>query len=223
MVKEEQYLALRKELEQAGVQLVAVSKTQPPEAVLKLYDLGQRVFGENRVQELLEKQPHLPADIQWHLIGHLQTNKVKQVVPHVSMIESLDSVKLCRTVNTEASKLGIIVDALIQIKIATEESKYGFDPETVIEELREADIRNMRAMRVRGVMGIASLIDDENQVRREFQKLHSLYDELKKTLFADRDDFDQISMGMSGDYPLAIREGSTMVRVGSLIFGERQY
>lgn len=216
------YLSLKKELESAGVTLVAVSKTQPPASILKLYKLGQRIFGENRVQELLDKCKELPADIQWHLIGHLQTNKIRQLIPFVSMISSVDSVRLLYTLQKEAAIAHRRIDVLVQIKISSEATKYGFDPWTVIEELTTAKVSDLSALKFRGVMGMASFVNDSSQVHMEFRLLKSLFDDLKKNLFQHEPLFDQICMGMSGDYHIAIEEGSTMVRIGSLIFGERK-
>jgi pyridoxal phosphate enzyme (YggS family) len=174
------------------------------------------------VQELLDKCNELPADIHWHLIGHLQTNKVRQVIPFVTMISSVDSVRLLHTLQKEAAMANRRVDVLVQIKISSEATKYGFDPETVIEELTAINVTQLPALRFRGVMGMASFVDDSAQVHREFNLLKTLFDDLKKSLFQDEPQFDQICMGMSGDYRIAIAEGSTMVRIGSLIFGERK-
>ena len=216
------YLSIKSEMDAAGVTLVAVSKTHPPETILQVYHLSQRIFGENRAQELLEKQALLPADIQWHLIGHLQTNKVRLIVPHVSMVASVDSIKLLKLLDKEASAINKELDILLQIKIAEEETKYGFDPKSVEEQLITGDYSTLTSLRVRGVMGMASFVDDEVQLRKEFRSLKDLFETLKRNVFADNPDFDQISMGMSGDYQIAIQEGSTMVRIGSLIFGERK-
>lgn len=221
MIHADAYLRLRDELSGRGITLVAVSKTHPPDVVRELYELGHRVFGENRVQELLEKKAVLPDDIHWHLIGHLQTNKVKQAVGAVSMIEAVDSMKLLRMISNEAEKSRSQVDILLQLKIAREETKYGFDPRTIYQELSDADFRALGGIRYRGVMGMASFVDDMDQVRGEFRLLKHHFDTLREKLFHDHKDFDQISMGMSGDFRVAIEEGSTMVRIGSLIFGER--
>ncbi len=222
MVRHSTFLALKSELEASGVEMIAVSKTQPPEAILELYQLGQRIFGENRVQELLEKQPSLPSDIQWHLIGHLQTNKIRPVLPYVSMIESVDSDRLLQSIEKSATQLSRKVEVLLQIKISEEATKYGFDPLTVVNELIAINITQMQYLRFRGVMGMASFVDDETQIRHEFNHLKQIYEQLKRDVFNDYPGFDQISMGMSGDFRIAIEEGSTMVRIGSLIFGERE-
>ena len=221
MIRHHIFSTLKSELDAAGVTLVAVSKTQSPEAILDLYHLGQRVFGENRVQELLQKQVLLPGDIQWHLIGHLQTNKVRQVIPSTSMIESVDSIRLLSTLQKEASLVGQVEDILLQVKISREASKYGFDPVTLVEELTASRVTEMSALRFRGVMGMASFVDDKTQIRNEFRCLKKIFDLLKDQVFSVYQSFDQISMGMSGDFRIAIEEGSTMVRIGSLIFGAR--
>jgi hypothetical protein len=221
MIQRDIFLSLKSELDASGVTLIAVSKTQPPEAVLDLYRLGQRIFGENRVQELMEKRTALPSDIQWHLIGHLQTNKIRMVLPIVSMIASVDSIRLLKAIHKEAASIKHTIEILLQIKISVEATKYGFDPLTVVNDLSLAGITKMPYVQFRGVMGMASFVDDEAQIRHEFKQLKEVYDLLKQTVFNDHIRFDQISMGMSGDYRLAIEEGSTMVRIGSLIFGER--
>lgn len=221
MIQAKKFRELKTTLESQGVTLVAVSKTQSPETILKLYNRGQRIFGENRVQELLEKCHALPDDIQWHLIGHLQTNKVRQVLPVAAMIASVDSTKLLELIHTEAINAGRVIDILLQIKISKDATKYGFDPLTVVDELNAVGISDMTAVRFRGVMGIASLTENAAQIREEFQNLKKMYSYLKNIYFGRSNEFDQISMGMSGDFQIAIDEGSTMVRIGSLLFGER--
>jgi pyridoxal phosphate enzyme (YggS family) len=221
MSLEEQYFELKSELDARQVQLVAVSKTYPAERVMELYQLGQRAFGENKVQELLSKKEHLPNDIRWHLIGHLQSNKVRQVVGSVDLIQSVDSVKLLKRIHREAEEASVQVNILLQIKIAAEETKYGFDPHSVIQELEAINTEQMSAIRFCGVMGMASFVDDPDQVRNEFKFLKQIFDTLKESVFKGRNEFDQISMGMSGDYVLALDQGSTIVRVGSLLFGPR--
>ncbi len=188
---------------------------------MEAYNEGQRLFGENRVQELLQKKDQLPADIEWHLIGHLQTNKVRQLVPFVSMIQSVDSRRLLRVINAEASKITRIVNCLIQIYIADEKTKYGFTMEEAVEMLGSDEFRSMQSVRICGVMGMATFTDDTEQIRREFRFLADCYKQLKSRFFVDDHSFRDISMGMSGDYKIAIGEGSTMVRIGSLIFGSR--
>lgn len=221
-VNTSQYLSISQEVDKAGATLVAVSKTKSPDEIITVYRQGQRIFGENRAQELAEKYPHLPDDIQWHMIGHLQSNKVKYIAPFVRMIESVDSFKLLRMIEKEGSKNNRTIDVLLQIKIAVEPSKYGFEPDPLESELRQNHPAQLRHVRVRGVMGMASFIDDTAQIRREFISLKSLFEKLKVTCFPNDPHFDIISMGMSGDYRIALEEGSTMVRIGSLIFGPRE-
>ncbi len=201
------------------VTLVAVSKTHPPEIIMEAYNAGQRVFGENRVQELITKQPLLPPDIEWHLIGHLQTNKVKYIAPFVSVIHSVDSVKLLLEVNKEAHKNNRVIPCLLQMYIATEETKFGFSEEEIIKALNENPPDLFPNISICGVMGMATFSDDDVLVRNEFSYLKSVFDKLKNRFFASSSYFKEISMGMSGDYKIALEEGSTMVRIGSLIFG----
>lgn len=201
--------------------LVAVSKTHPPERITEAYDAGLRIFGENRVQELLQKQPVLPADIEWHLIGHLQTNKVKFIAPFVRMIHSVDSIKLLAEIDKEAAKCSRQIDCLLQVYIAQEETKFGLDEnelESVIMSYIQGSFSNVR---ICGLMGMASFVDDTAQVHREFGNLKQIFDRIKQKYFSETEYFHHISMGMSGDYSIAIEEGSTMVRIGSLIFGNR--
>jgi hypothetical protein len=204
-----------------GVTLVAVSKTYPPEIIMKAYEAGQRDFGENRVQEVVAKQPLLPPDIRWHLIGHLQTNKAKYIAPFVSMVHSVDSVKLLQEINKEAARNNRIINCLLQIYIAEEDSKFGFTEEEVISMLKSNPPGLFKNIIIKGVMGMATFTDHREQVRQEFRKLKSIFGLLKSEFFGNSDDFCEISMGMSGDYDIAIEEGSTMVRIGSRIFGER--
>lgn len=205
----------------AHVTLVAVSKTKPVSAILEAYDAGQRHFGENKVQEMMDKYPQLPKDIHWHLIGHLQTNKVKYIAPFVSLIHSVDSFKLLLEINKQAAKHTRVIDCLLQFHIAAEETKFGLDLEEASKLLDSEEFKNLQNVRIVGVMGMASFTEDEQQVRKEFRKLRSIFDKLKNTWFPLENSFEVISMGMSGDYNLAIEEGSTMVRVGSSIFGSR--
>lgn len=204
-----------------AVKLVAVSKTKPVKDILEAYNSGQRIFGENKVQELLNKKDSLPGDIEWHLIGHLQSNKVKYIVPFVSMIQSVDSIKLLVSINSEANKINRVIDCLLQIHIASEETKFGFSMCDLAEALRSEDVSMFRNIRLCGVMGMASFTSDINQIKKEFGYLRSCFNSLKNNYFSTIRDFTEISMGMSGDYELAIEEGSTMIRIGSLIFGER--
>ena len=201
--------------------LVAVSKTKPIDAILEKYNQGQRIFGENKVQELVAKYEGLPKDIEWHLIGHLQTNKVKYIAPFVSLIHSIDSLKLLKEVNKEAKKNNRIINCLLQFHIAQEETKYGLNLEEVKTLLESEEFIQMENVSVVGIMGMASFSDDENQVRDEFRILENTFSILKSHYFKFNNNFKEISMGMSGDYKIAIEEGSTMIRVGSLIFGNR--
>lgn len=203
------------------VTLVAVSKTKPIENIQNLYDVGQRIFGENRVQELEEKHQALPKDIQWHLIGHLQRNKVKYIAPFVALIHSIDSERLLDEVNIQAKKNNRKIKVLLQFYIAQEETKFGFDVEEINELFTRRSPETFDSIEFCGVMGMASFSDDENQVRKEFKNLKLIFNQLKSTYFSNLSSFSEISMGMSGDYKLAIEEGSTMVRVGSSLFGSR--
>lgn len=205
------------------VTLVAVSKFHPVAALKEAYDAGQRVFGESRAQELTAKQKVLPDDIQWHFIGPLQSNKVKEIAPFVSMIHSIDSLKLLQEVNKQAAKVGRIIHVLLEIHVAQEESKHGFTPEECKELLQGFSLSELPNVRISGLMGMATYTDDEEVIRHEFHTLHALFAELKDSCFKNSADFTELSMGMSHDYPLAIQEGSTMIRVGTNIFGEREY
>ncbi|MDO9580798.1 MAG: YggS family pyridoxal phosphate-dependent enzyme [Bacteroidales bacterium] len=205
----------------SSVKLVAVSKTKPVSDILKAYDAGQRLFGENRVQELLNKKVILPNDIEWHLIGHLQSNKVKQVVPFISMIQSVDTFKLLEIINSEALKISRVVDCLLQIHIAREETKFGFNMKELDDLIESQEYLNMKNVRICGVMGMATFTSDTGQVRKEFSYLVDCFKYLKNRYFGDTYHFIEISMGMSDDYKIAIEEGGTIVRIGSLIFGER--
>lgn len=202
------------------VTLVAVSKTKPNEAILEAYQAGQRVFGENKVQELTEKYESLPKDIEWHMIGHLQTNKVKYIAPFVSLIHGIDSLKLLKEVNKRAKQNNRIINCLLQIHIAEEDTKFGFDENEVKVLLACDEFKGLESIKIIGLMGMATFTDDESQIRREFKSLKSLFNQLK-TLNTFNFQLSTLSMGMSGDYKIAIEEGSTMVRVGSAIFGHR--
>lgn len=203
------------------VKLVAVSKTKPVSDILEAYNSGQRMFGENRVQELLNKKDLLPADIEWHLIGHLQTNKVKYIVPFISMIQSVDSIKLLVSINSEAKRINRVIDCLLQIHIASEETKFGFSMCDLAEIMRSEDVSMLRNIKLCGVMGMATFTSDTAQIKKEFAYLRNCSNSLKNNYFSLIPEFTEISMGMSGDYEIAIEEGSTMIRIGSLIFGER--
>ena len=201
-----------------GVTLVAVSKFHPVEALQEAYEAGQRIFGESRVQELLVKHDALPKDIEWQMIGHLQTNKVRQIVPFVSLIQSVDSVRLAECINREAERIGRVVDILLEIHVAEEDSKTGWNFDELETYLQSEAIKSLKNIRVRGVMGMATNTDDEATIRADFERLATYKNKLAS--YFD-DDFDTISMGMSDDYELAIECGSTMVRIGSSIFGNR--
>lgn len=201
--------------------LVGVSKFHPVEALQEAYEAGQRIFGESRVQELLTKQAALPTDIEWHFIGHLQTNKVRQIAPFIGLIHSIDSPRLLTEVEKEAARCNRVIDCLLQLHIASEETKYGFSPDECRDFLATNAWREMSHIRIRGVMGMATYTDDESLIRSEFASLQAFYREIKACYFADASSFDEISMGMSHDYPIAIEYGATLVRVGSLIFGDR--
>jgi len=205
----------------ANVCLVAVSKTKPVADLVEAYKAGQRHFGENKVQEMTEKWEILPKDIQWHLIGHLQTNKVKYIAPFVHLIHSVDSLKLLAEINKQAQKFNRVIAVLLQFHIAKEETKFGLDYEEAIELLYSEEFRTFKNIQIDGVMGMASFTNDEKIVRTEFSQLKEIYSKLKNSFFQNDTYFREISMGMSGDYQIAIEEGSTMVRVGSSIFGDR--
>lgn len=205
------------------VKLVCVSKFHPESDILEAYRCGERVFGESKVQEMCRKNELLPADIQWHFIGHLQTNKIKYIVPFVSLIHGVDSPKLLMEINKQAAKMGKRVNCLLQIHIAQEDTKFGFSPDELIAFLTENDWTQLQHVEICGLMGMATFTDDKNQVREEFRSLKSLFDNIKSDFFSTTDRFKEISMGMSDDYLLAIEEGSTMVRIGSSIFGQRNY
>ena len=213
--------ALRLETEAVGVQLVAVSKTKSNSDIMEAYEAGQRIFGENHVQELVEKAELLPKDIQWHMIGHLQTNKVKYISPFISLIESVDSLKLLKEINKHAQKSKRTIDCLLQVYIAEEETKFGFDHAELIELLRDDEFLELKNVRICGLMGIASNTDSQKVVKAEFYELKMLFDGIKASFYRKDEYFSILSMGMSSDYKLAIEEGSTMVRIGSTIFGKR--
>jgi len=204
-----------------NVGIVAVSKTKPVSAIMQAYHTGQRVFGENRVQEVVLKQSQLASDIDWHFIGHLQTNKVRYIAPFISLIHSIDSMKLLTEVNREALKNNRIIDCLLQFHIATEETKFGLDMAEAIAILESASYQKLKNIRLTGVMGMSSFSDDLILVRREFKTLHNYFVTLKAQYFNQCSSFGHISMGMSGDYLIAIEEGSTLVRLGTIIFGDR--
>ena len=206
-----------------GVRLVAISKYHPQEYIEAAYAEGQRVFGESHEQELRQKHEALPSDIEWHFIGHLQTNKVKYIVPYVSMIESVDSMKLMKEINRQAEKCGRTVNILLELHIAEESTKYGLTPEACRQLLEDGEWREMQHVRICGLMMMASFVDDREQIRREMQTAANLFDELKAKYFANDDAFCERSWGMSDDYQIAVETGSTMVRIGTSIFGPRVY
>ncbi len=219
MSVKDKILQIRSSLPQS-VKLVAVSKFHPSEAVLEAYNAGQRLFGESRVQELVAKYNTLPKDIEWHMIGHLQTNKVRAIAPFISLIESVDSVRLLECINREAERCGRVIDCLLEVHITDEDSKSGWDIDLLRTYLRSGAINALKNISIRGIMGMATYTEDEAVIRADFERLAAIKHELEP-LFGEQ--FDILSMGMSDDYPIAIECGSTQVRVGSSIFGARQY
>lgn len=198
---------------------VAVSKTKPVDDIEKIYNLGHKEFGENKVQELLDKYDKLPKDIKWHMIGHLQTNKIKKVIPIISLIHSVDSLKLLKKINNEAIKINKVISCLLQINISNENNKYGFTRDQIREIFNNEVLKDFKFIRIKGLMGMASFTENDNQIRIEFKNLKKIFDELK----IKYPELKIISMGMSGDYKIAIEEGSNMIRIGSKIFGKRNY
>lgn len=216
-----QIASLNEEIGSVGVTLVAVSKTKSQEEILEAYEAGQRIFGENQVQELLEKQEALPKDIQWHQIGHLQTNKVKYVAPFIRLIHSVDSLKLLKEINKHAFKHNRVIDCLLQVFIASEETKFGLGYDELIDLLRDEQLPELKNIRITGLMGIATNTENPKVVKEEFYELKTLFDGIKQSFFRKDDAFSILSMGMSSDYKIAIEQGSSMVRLGSTIFGSR--
>lgn len=204
-----------------NVKLVAISKTKPTGDILEAYQAGHKIFGENRVQELVDKYTALPRDIEWHMVGHLQSNKVKYIAPFVSLIHGVDKPKLLKVIDKEGRKNDRVMDVLLQFHIASEETKFGFHHQEAIDMLKSDEFRAYEYIRVRGVMGMATFTDDTDKIRSEFRQLAGIFSDLKRDFFPDDPGFKEISMGMSNDYQIAIEEGATMVRIGSLIFGER--
>ena len=234
LVNKEAYHQIKETLASDEVQLVAVSKTKPNEAIIELYELGQRDFGENYVQELIDKEAVLPKDIHWHFIGHLQSNKVKYIAPFVHLIHGVDSEKLLQEINKQAAKHNRIIDCLLQVHIATEATKFGFDEFSLQELIDSGRLLNYPNVRIKGLMGMASFSDNVEQVGQEFNTLKTLFDLAKQKIehinltqnsISDTSSisFTQLSMGMSGDFELAIKKGSNLVRIGSLLFGARNY
>ena len=205
------------------VKLVAVSKFNPKEAIEAAYSAGQRIFGESRVQELQEKEPVLPHDIEWHFIGHLQPNKVKYIAPYVSLIHAVDSEKLLREIDKQGKKVGRRIPCLLQVHVAQEETKFGFLPDELKAFLSSSDWKDFDHAKISGMMCMATFTDDEEQIRQEFQTANRLFEEIRQTHFANNADFCIKSWGMSDDYHIAIAEGSNMIRVGTRIFGARKY
>ncbi len=214
---------LRGELSPAGIRIVAVSKTQAPERIRILYDQGQRDFGENYVQELLAKQPLLPEDIRWHFIGHLQSKKVRSIAPFISVIHAVDSLHLLEEIQSQGSRLGRVIDCLLQVHISREETKFGLDEASLFDLAQTIGSRpgDFSQARLIGLMGMATLTDDQALVREEFRKMKELLGKLQEKFFADFPWFRELSMGMSSDYSIAAKEGATLVRIGSLLFGPR--
>lgn len=221
-------LELRAEMP-PGVELVAVSKFHPASAIMEAYKAGQRLFGESRVQEFLAKYDELPHDIRWHFIGHLQTNKAKSIIGKTALIESVDSERLLKLIDNESYKTGVVSEVLLQVHVAAEEAKFGFFPDELRDFFAGKEHLNLKATRIRGLMGMATNTHDENRIRADFSLLHSIFTEIKEKLSHEKEknslcgatSFDKLSMGMSGDWQLAIAEGSTIVRIGSAIFGAR--
>ena len=205
------------------VTLVAVSKTKPDELIMEAYSSGHRDFGENKVQDLARKAERLPGDIRWHMIGHLQSNKVKYLASFVHLVHGVDSFKLLNVINKEAAKHNRVIDCLMQIHIAREQTKFGFSRDELLEVVQSDSFGELENIRIRGVMGMATYNENSGQIREEFRHLKRIFDELRTGVFSKNKSFDQLSFGMSGDYLLAVDEGSTMVRIGSLIFGARNY
>lgn len=221
MQTSEKLKSLKKEIDSLEVKLIAVSKTKSVEEVLEAYEAGQRDFGENLVQELVEKAEKLPKDIVWHQIGHLQTNKVKYIAPFIGVIHSVDSLRILKEINKQALRNERVIDCLLQIHIAEEETKYGLDYDELIEILRSEDFQKLKNIRIIGLMGIATNTKSERVIKEEFYELKTLFAGIKESFFKNDKAFKEVSMGMSSDYKIAIAQGSTMIRVGSLIFGTR--
>jgi hypothetical protein len=223
MSVKENILEFKKLLENKNCRLVAVSKTKPVEMIQEAYDAGQLDFGENKVQELREKPELLPKDIRWHMIGHLQTNKVKYIAPFIHLIHAVDSLKLLQEIDKQAAKNNRVINCLLQIHIATEEHKFGFSEDELIAMLTDPEFQSLKNIRITGFMGMATFTDDEDQIREEFKTLKRIFDDVRNNYGSPNIDMREISMGMSDDYPIAMEEGSTMIRVGSKIFGPRIY
>lgn len=218
------YIAdFHKILQGTNCRLIAVSKTKPQELIQEAYDAGQRVFGENKVQELLVKYENLPKDIEWHMIGHLQSNKVKYIAPFVHLIHSVDSLKLLKEINKQGAKNDRVINCLLQVYIANEDTKFGLSKDELLELVNSEAFQSFNNIKISGLMGMATNTDNQSQIQREFHSLKALFEEFDKQLSMPNISLSEISMGMSGDYPIAIEEGSTLIRVGSAIFGSRNY
>jgi pyridoxal phosphate enzyme (YggS family) len=215
--------ALRREIQGYSCRLVAISKTKTDEEIMEAYKAGQRIFGENKVQEMTDKYERLPKDIEWHMVGHLQTNKVKHIVPFVAMIHSVDSLKLLKEINKQASKYDRLIPCLLQVHIAEEETKYGLSKEELFSLLEPGPLSDLENVRIAGLMGMATFTEDEEKIRKEFRYLKSIFDEASERYKHSRIEMTEISMGMTGDYQIAMEEGSTLVRIGTAVFGERNY
>jgi len=216
----ERFYRLKSELPE-NIRLLAVSKYHPESVIMEAYEAGQRIFGENRVQELLPKYEHLPKDIEWHFIGHLQVNKVKYISPFIHTIQSIDSLKLAETVNKEAAKRQRKIRALLQIHIAQEKQKFGFSYDEAEDLLKKNAFSSLKNLDISGLMAMATLTNDQTQIRNEFHRIHCFFQQVKKDYFAANNSFNELSIGMSNDYPIAIEEGSTIIRIGSKLFGSR--
>jgi len=206
-----------------GCRLVAVSKTQPIEKIMEAYHAGQRIFGENKVQELTTKYETLPKDIQWHMIGHLQSNKVKFITSFITLIHSVDSIKLLQEIDKQGIKTNRVIDCLLQVHIAEEETKFGFSKDEIFQLLQSDVFRSLNSIKIMGLMGMATLTDNQDQIRKEFKGLQSLFEKVKSQNTSAHVEMKELSMGMSNDYTIAIEEGSTLIRIGTAIFGERNY
>ena len=217
----DRYQEIVKEIKPYGASLVAVSKTRPASDISELYSLGQRIFGENKAQEMADKYEVLPKDIDWHLIGHLQTNKVKYIAPFVALIHSVDSLRLLEEINKQAQKHSRIIPCLLQVYIAQEETKYGLDKSELMELLSSSDYQSLRNIQIHGLMGMATNTEDAGQIETEFKSLKELFDNIQKQYFSDKAYFKELSMGMSSDYRIALKHGATLIRIGSDIFGSR--
>ncbi len=213
----------REALKPYDAKLIAVSKTHPTEKIREAYEGGQRIFGENKVQEMTEKHPQLPGDLEWHLIGHLQRNKVKYIAPFVSLIHSVDSLKLLDEINKQGVRVNKVIPCLLQVYIAGEETKFGLDFQELYQLIQAPELKAFEAVSIEGLMGIATLTEDAEQIRKEFRSMKQVFDELKQLSLAPNIQMKELSMGMSSDYKIALDEGSTMVRIGTAIFGERTY